>query len=203
MSDFISENWVAIISLIVAVFGGAPGIISIVNYFRDKSKLHFYIQHTITGSMSDSVTKTKRVFILFSGILSNKGSNPVLPAHFHLKLKEFKNVEFSRAPIIQSEYLGPIHVIHIQNPQQRDFNVLPLSVDRYHPLHGHFMFSSDKVPLEELTKDSKKRKYELRYADVSGKMKTCKIVDRSFSIDDQPVSFPKLGISIVPLKTHI
>jgi len=145
MNDFISEHWVAIISLIVAVFGGAPGIISIVNYFRDKSQLHFYIQHTVTGLIRDSATNTERVFILFSGILSNKGSNPVLPAHFHLHLKCSKLVEFSRTPITESEYPGPIHLINIQNPQQRDFNMLPISVDRNNPLHGHFMFASDQV----------------------------------------------------------
>jgi hypothetical protein len=60
--EFIQQNWVALSSLLVALVGGAPGIIAIINHFRQKSTFQYSLAGIIFGEFSTN----KSCMLLFS-----------------------------------------------------------------------------------------------------------------------------------------
>jgi hypothetical protein len=86
MLRFLVDNWLAILSMIVAIAGGVPGILAFIEYFKDKPGFAFIVANWITGEI-DGADHTRQPFIFLACTIANPGKQPLSPSHFELVLK--------------------------------------------------------------------------------------------------------------------
>ena len=64
MLRFLVDNWLAILSMIVAIAGGVPGILAFIEYFKDKPGFAFIVANWITGEIDAPITLDSHLFFL-------------------------------------------------------------------------------------------------------------------------------------------
>jgi len=84
-SNIFRKKWLQIITIIIAICGGFPGIISIIDYFRDRPILGFHPHAFLTGTVTLEDSNIP-VLIMF-GTVTNQGTKPLIPFRFYLKIK--------------------------------------------------------------------------------------------------------------------
>lgn len=78
------EKILPIIALLVAIFGGVPGIFVITNYFYTNRVVFGFNPEGIVGG---SFQQKKMQYIMLLGTVTNEGNKPLHPAYFDLKVK--------------------------------------------------------------------------------------------------------------------
>lgn len=196
--DFLKDNWIAILSLIVALIGGIPGIIAIINHQKNRPNFEFRLVNLITGLMAMQKRAEAPTMILLTGTVSNKGNTVLTPAHFELKAKiggvwfQFEKTLIPENATFDSEVQG----IKTDHPWKRDLQRFNGSVSTGMPIDGHLMFISHDVSLERLRGSSD---LEMRFicVDVFGKRHETDVKLELNAIKRGTV-YPKHGLKIKP-----
>lgn len=198
--DFFDENWLVLISLGIALIGGAPGVISVINHFQQDERLSFKITSFIIGEYTlNNPPERVRMFLL-SGSLSNKGLKPVSPDFFHLRIKiKNKWIEMQRMLLSENNVFQGDNVDYkFENLTKRDLHLFNQKIEYMEPIYGHFMFLTGDVPRDVL-KNEKNIKMKLTCNDVLGTVHKVDIIKANFIVE-QETYFPKLEMMIIPKK---
>ena len=86
--DFISKNWLAIISLLVALIGGILGFIAIINQRKNRPIFSFSPVYQASGQILHRPSGNLHSMVFLSGTASNEGTSPLSPAWFDLECKK-------------------------------------------------------------------------------------------------------------------
>ena len=195
---FLRKNWIAIVSLIIALIGGIPGILSVVNQIRERSILTFRLVNVITGVQMNEKTKEPNTMIFITGTASNEGSVAITPAYFELKgtLNE-KRVEFKKQLIPSNVIFNSEEQnIFVEDPSRNDLQRYSSTITKGMPLHGHLMFLAPNVGVDELRSNFDRLKLSLICVDVLGKQHKAPI--QLALHHGGGTVFPKHGVKILP-----
>lgn len=156
MNNFIEKNLIAIISLIIALFGGVPGFLHFLDFLKKRPKLDGELISVISG-LYDGVPC---VFMALT--LVNKGKTPIFPAWFDLEAKSKSSwIKFERVSIPAGlQFQSENQVILVEPEKILDLQKYEGSISIDNPLRGHLMFVSKDLILEEL-KSTKKFLFKL------------------------------------------
>lgn len=180
------------ITLFIAIFGGIPGIISLVIFLRKRIIFRFKLEGLMTGQF-----KNKNI-VLITGIITNKGAKPLTPATYDLSVmidKKWIKLEktvIPKDPVFESQ----THNIKFDKPEEKDLLKTKQSATSSSPVYGHLLFLTDKISIEVLRNE----KYDLKLVciDIFGKKYTAKISNNNINEISNPTSFPKHDIVVSP-----
>ncbi len=195
MIEFIKQNGVALSSLIIAIFGGAPGVIAIINHFRQKSTFEYSLAGIVFGEFSTN----RSCMLLFSGTVSNAGDKPLVPATFDLEVKIGKTWHKMNKVLIpeNSKFESSQQEITIDKPWENDLLKTKVAITQSTPAYGYLMFTNNNLKKEAITTSD--TTYKLICTDVFGKKYSRKFSKIDNNIQDG-LAFPKLGLTVQPKK---
>src|SRR6267142_5359170 len=88
-TNFLKKHWIAIITLSVALSGGVPGILSLVDHIDQKRVVSFDFFKVQPGTIDlseEDIGETKGCFLI-SGVIINAGERPLYPKAYRLQIK--------------------------------------------------------------------------------------------------------------------
>ena len=191
MEEFIEKNWVALISLLVALIGGAPGIIAIINHFRNRIVFDFKIEGITIGGINN------KAVILLTGTITNAGNKPLRPDTYNLEVKiDKKWFKLDKTVIPKKSILNSdSQKISIENLYENDLLKIDQSIISSSPVRGHLMFTTNKISLAKLRDEE----YTLKLIcfDIFNKKFQTKFPRPQYN-PNQPIKFPRHGMSVQP-----
>ena len=163
--EFIKQNWVALSSLLVAFLGGVPGIVAIVNNYRQKPIFRYLLAGITLGEFSTN----KSCMLLFSGTISNAGGKPLVLATFDLEVKIGKTWHKMTKILIpeNSRFESSQQEITIDKPWENDLQRTMTPITQSTPVYGHLMFTNHTLKKEAFGTIS--IMYKLICTDIFGK----------------------------------
>lgn len=187
MREFIAENLLALFSLFIAILGGFPGFITVINYFKGKASFSYLLQGVLTGKSLDENTS----MIMLSGIVSNHGKEPLIPNSFDLEIKiesKWKKMNKTLIPI-NTRFDSTIQNIQYDDPWEHDLQKIKAVITQSNPMYGHLMFiTNEQIPINLNTEfkliclDNFGRRYKYKFKN-----------DRN---NELSVVIPKFGITV-------
>ncbi|MFO7559884.1 MAG: hypothetical protein R6X10_13705 [Desulfobacterales bacterium] len=197
---FFKENWIAILSLIIALAGGIPGILAIVNQIKAHPVLSFQLVNIITGQQLNPITNQTTTMVLITGTASNEGDVAMTPAYFELAgTINNKKIEFEKT-LIQGnpKFYSEEQSISVDEPSKKDLQRYGGTISKGMPLYGHLMFLAHNISLDDLRSNLDRLKLSLIGVDVFGKRYRAPIQLYLHAKDDGGTEFPKHGLKIQP-----
>jgi hypothetical protein len=198
-NNYLRKYRIEIITIIIAVCGGIPGIISIVNYFRDRPILGFLPLGRLTGISSQD----NQPFLLVFGSVTNKGTKPLNPIRFYLKIKvngEWKFLHPDYIPDVNYVFDSDKEIIEVRE------NLSEINLEEWkdpilvgQPANGCLMFRIDKDTYNYL-KDKRSLEYRLICQDIYNNEYTYTSTMGPFDdyAEDQPKKILKYNIIRIP-----
>ena len=202
--EYLTKNWIAILSLVVALIGGIPGIISVLNYFKDKPILSYRLVNLITGAYLDESSGEEKTILFLTGTLSNEGSKVLTPAYFELKGSlDGEKLKFEKRLIPENVNFGSDRQsILATDPSKNDLQKFNSTISTGIPLHGYLLFYTSDIALDKLQKNLEKLKLILVCIDVFEKKYKVSI---NLQLNNGGgVEYPKHGLKITtkPYSSH-
>lgn len=194
MTEFIEQNLIALISLLIALFGGAPGTIAIVKYFREKSFFKFSLTSTVIGNLPNG----KNLMLLLSGTISNSGGRALVPSYFNLEIKindVWKKMTKTVIPK-NAKFESDTQDINIKEPWEADLQKKQVVVTRDNAVYGHLMFFSNDLKKEDILKNN--LEFKLICTDIHGKNYVSYFFSKLDFNAEGGVAYPKHGIEVQP-----
>ena len=194
--EFLKENWIVIVSVVIALIGGVPGVISIVDYFKNKPILSYRLVNIITGAFFDEASGKEKTMLFLTGTISNQGSSVLTPAYFELKGSlDYQTLNFEKQLIPETiDFGSEKQSILVTDPSKNDLQKFNSTVSTGMPLYGHLLFYTYDIGLARLQDDIKNLKLTLICIDVFGKKHKVPI-HLQLKIGDDKV-YPKHGVEI-------
>lgn len=195
MWDFLKENWISVLALIVAFLGGVPGVISVVNYCRNRPIFGFEPSGILTGTIASN----NRDILMLFGTVTNAGTKPLHPKAFNLKVKaegkwtSLQRMVTPKTCVFNSER----QKIEVKEPSKMDLQEWSRPITTEEPARGNLMFISDELDVKSL-KDSDKITFQLTCVDIFKKKHTVTITYGPFANINEPVKLIKHGVSFGP-----
>ena len=196
--EFLRNNWLAIISLLVALIGGVPGVIAVINQRKNRPIFRFDLVNVITGEMPKKPSGDVHTMILLTGTASNEGNSVLSPAYFELECKvDGTWIKFEKTLIPEdAQFQSDVQDIQLASAWRRDLQRFSSTVTRGMPLNGHLMFISPNVPLVKV-RNKPDLQLKLTCWDIFGKEHVTPIVLSSNAIGAGAM-YPKHGLKITP-----
>lgn len=169
MLDFIRVNWLALISLCVALIGGAPGVVAVLNEWKSRPKLSAYLHHLIPIHANDVWGGSLAGLILHVAI-GNKGKEPLVPLAFQLECKiNGKWIPFEASSIPEGFTIsGAGWQYKYTNVDKNDIQKRQAAITREIPIYGFFSFVSKEIGFEELNNIFVRMPIKLKCTDLFG-----------------------------------
>lgn len=199
MTEYLIDNWLALLSFIIALLGGVPGILSAISHFKNKPKFHYDLANIIMGEIGTDESDIRNSMLLLSGTVANEGPQPLSPKHFELSIningqwKLFDRILIPEGPQFSSD----VQDIQISEPWKRDLQKYSGAINRGVPIHGFLMFISKDMSLEEIREliDSNLHPLKITCIDIYNKKYDFELKPESFKIEDSAI-YPKHGVSV-------
>ena len=86
IKHFIRNHFFSILTLLMAVVGGLPGILSTFSFLNDRPGFTFIPQIKSCGEIQNIVDGHTHTVVMVSGVVSNPGTKPLSPHEFILEL---------------------------------------------------------------------------------------------------------------------
>ena len=150
MTDFLLTNWLALLSLVVALIGGVPGIIAVLEHMRRGPEFGVTVPNFVTGEqLADG---TRRTMILLTLTIWNRGETPIAPAVFDLDVKmKGRWIRFDRSLIPdEAKFQGERQQILAPISPASDLQRFKGSITREQPAYGYLMFVTDRIARDQL-----------------------------------------------------
>ena len=147
---FIAENWVALTSLVVAIVGGVPGVLAVVQHLGRRPRLRARLEGVTTGTITQDARDTG--MILLTVTLSNEGEGALTPAIFELQVKDGGRWWRLRPMLIPEavRFNSAIQDIKLEDGTAKDLQRVTASIGQGLPLRGHLLFISPELTAEQL-----------------------------------------------------
>jgi hypothetical protein len=165
-----NKNWISIIALIVAIFGGVPGIFAITNYFyTNRVIFRFLVEAIVSGEFVTNNTEN-RTFLMLVGAATNKGNKPLNPARFDLKVRiKDKWIPFERTIIPPDDMFNQskdnIRNFEIKDAAKNDLQEWSRPITLEEPARGNLLFTSRELNIESI-RDRNDITFQLTCRDV-------------------------------------
>jgi hypothetical protein len=176
--EFLKNNWLAILSIIIALTGGVPGLITIYrNFIKDRPILTYTLVNIITGSELNKLTNEERTMIFLVGTLSNAGNGLLTPGYFGLKgTINKKKLRLVKEIIRNDMYFDSESMnISLRNPAENDLQRFNSAISKGTPVAGNLLFLTSDITLDELTRNLNELELVLICVDIFGKAHKCPI----------------------------
>lgn len=152
--SFLEQNWIALVSVIIALTGGIPGVIATVRHFTERPKLHCLLKNVISGA-TQSYGDTEAVLLWLTVTVTNERLAPLVPERFLLQVLIRGKWRPCRAAIIYDDDGDKFRNLNFEirfnrSPKEQDLQQLTHTITRDVPAHGHLKFLLDNVPLHEI-----------------------------------------------------
>jgi hypothetical protein len=162
---FFTSNWVALLSLIIALLGGVPGIIKVIELSRRAPSFGATVVNYIIG---EAVTGEKSKVMLFLTLsVWNRGERPLIPVSFDLDVRKGSPWIRLDRTLIQSgvKFYSDKQDIQTEAGPQSDLQRTTSRISLDEPAYGHLMFLTDQLIKKELA-ESVRRQVRLSCTDV-------------------------------------
>lgn len=169
MLDLLRDNWIALVSLSVALVGGVPGIIAVINEWRARPNLAAYLSNIVVIKADDVWGETRAGFILFLAI-GNKGKEPLVPLSYKMECQiggKWLLFEYLSLPE-GYEVNGPDWKYKFVNVAENDIRIQRRTISRELPVHGFLAFASKETTIEELVSVYLRMPIKLKCVDIFG-----------------------------------
>lgn len=198
MMSFFRQNWVATTALLVALFGGVPGVLSIINQRKNRQIFTFHEKSVLFGTVVGEEVESASIFII--GTASNKGKEPLTPDGFGLRVK-YKGtwIPFQARLIFKGFNLESTdYDFEVDAFYEDDLQKFSGIISTAEPVRGFLWFTSSEISQKELLED-KSLKFQITCFDIYGKKHeiTFRPSAKSFKGTRQYV---KHGFKATPLK---
>lgn len=196
-SSFVARNWLTIASLVIALFGGLPGLIKLYESVFEKPALRAELPNLVSGNISFDGGKTELTYFLMPLVIANSGRRPVSPGRF------IGEAEYSGRWIRLEAHAVPRHtefgsITHSINvaPDARDLQD-PIGVlSENEEKEGLLMFVTDSIPLTEFRAQAEHH-FRLRTSDAQGRKYTLDLNYVPGAVS-RPMKIPGTGLSTQP-----
>jgi hypothetical protein len=195
--EFFKNNWIAMLSLVIALIGGVPGIISVANYFKNRPILSYSLVNLITGVLLDETTGKEMTIVFLTGTISNEGPVTLTPAYFELEGNlGTKILNFEKRLIPEKINFGSEKQnILVTDPSKNDLQKFNSTFSNGMPLYGHLLFYTCDVGLNELRSNLNSLKLTLICVDVFGKKHKAPVL---LALNTKGnMEYPKHGLKIL------
>ena len=162
------EKISSIITLLIAIFGGIPGLFIIKNYLHTPRVIfEFKLEAFPYGVFPPEYGGAK--FLMLVGTVTNRGDKPLIPKTFDLKIKiadKWISLEKTVIPpddAFKQSQQGE-QVVIIESAADKDLLKYNRPITREEPAYGNLLFTSDNINIEDLKKsmnDSNSITFEL------------------------------------------
>jgi len=170
---FLSKYWFQIITIIIAICGGFPGIINIVKYFHNKPIFGFEPNGLIWGELPQEDVNIP--FLVLFGTVTNQGDKPLNPRFFDMKIRDkgkwFALERYSLPVDANCEFHSETQLIIAKDLAKIDLQEWKEPILIGQPARGCLMFFSKDIDIQEL-KDSNSLTYQLKCMDIFNKTYT-------------------------------
>jgi len=152
MGDFLQHNGLALLSLVIALTGGVPGMLSFVEYRRKRPKLAAGVANITYGIVGKGSGSSPPAMVFLTLTVGNDGELPLNPYAFDLELRHGgKRVSFMRQLIPADLSLqSSVQRIVVHDPASRDLQRFRGSITRADPVAGYLLFFTTLVSRDEL-----------------------------------------------------
>lgn len=190
---FLQQHWIALLSLLVALIGGVPGIIAVVDHLRKRPIFRFTLVNVITGR---DAAKDQTI-VLLTGTATNEGNKPLTPALFELRVRSHRAwLTFDKALIPEgARFSSDTQSITVADPSKHDLQRLSASISPETPLYGHLLFVSSAVSLDAL-RSQESPDWRLTCVDVFDRRHEARL--QLPKDDGRGLVFPKHGVTVSP-----
>ena len=185
------NNWLAILSLAVALIGAIPGIVALVTLSRDRPGFHASLSNFINGMCENGGGQTQ-VFVLLALTLANPKRHPLLPCRFELVLRLADRLVPCIAQLVPDgvQFNSMNQRIEILEPWKSDLQRFTGAITPNCVLNGFLFFNTpDGLTQQELSTDNIIA-FELTCIDAFGVRFTSEIIP-NFNTNDQKTVYPK------------
>jgi len=196
--NFLTKYWVQILTLLIAVSGGIPGMISISNYMQSRPKFGFEPEGILRGELPP-YNKTAH-FIMLIGTVTNSGNKPLNPKGFSLEIKVDDKWMPLRAMAIPETFIfgSEEQNIDIKEPSRMDLQERKEPILIGEPARGCLLFESNEL-IETTLEENNSITFRLTCVDIFNRNYAFTAA-RPFGEIDQQVKYPKFGITVGPKK---
>ncbi|CAN5515239.1 hypothetical protein BH18VER1_BH18VER1_01370 [soil metagenome] len=168
MAHFFEINFFALLSLAVALVGGVPGMVALLDKWRRSPKFGVTVPNFIIGErVADGV---RQAVILLTATIWNAGETPIYPEAFDLELKfDGRWIQFDRCLIPENAtFQEQIQLILAPALAASDLQRCKQSISCEMPGHGYLMFVTNRLPIEFL-REVDRVPVRITCRDVSGR----------------------------------
>lgn len=193
---FIAENWIALLSLLVAAIGGVPGIVSILQHRRRRPTMTATLANTIIGTTRFTSDGPEYTHVILALTLANAGEAPLTPGVFDLEVRHADRwLRFERRLIPEQLVLkSDQQEISAPDIGKRDLQRCGASISQGTPAHGYLFFVTDKISLAEMS-DLRPWRFRLICKDVFNR-KHVRELTRSFQTISRPTEYARHGLTV-------
>lgn len=197
MWDFLKENWISITALTIALSGGIPGIISIVNYFHNRPIFGFEPHGILTGTLASD--NSERNILMLFGTVTNAGTKPLNPKSFGLKVQagdkwvSLRKMAIPETCVFNSER----QKIKIKEPSKINLQEWKRPILIGEPARGCLLFESNELVNETLT-DNNSMTFELICVDIFNKEYTFTTTYGPFADFKENIKLLKYDVTFGP-----
>ena len=198
MTSFIQEHWLALVSLIVALIGGVPGIVTVIQEWRSRPKLAAYLHHLIPLNTTNVLGESFTGLILHIAI-GNKGKEPLVPLVFQLECKIRGTwFSFQTASIPEGfKVSGPDVQYSYTNVEENDIQKRQKSITRESPVNGYLFFVSKEINFDDLQTVFMRMPIKLKCRDLFGQVYEFILNDDLVNTAQlSPIHFSKNGVKV-------
>lgn len=143
MLQFVQTNWLALLSLVIALVGGVRGLIDIANEMRSHPRMSAYLRHLTPISTQDTSGRPC-VGLILELTIGNRGRDALVPLAFQLKCKiGDKWLPFTRGTVPEGFALNLNGSIQkFNNVEETDIGRFAHAIKRENPAIGFLVFST-------------------------------------------------------------
>jgi len=170
---WLAESRIALIfsglSMLAMLFGGVPGIISLLSFRSSQPKFIFTSYAKGTGELPPD-----KSVIIISGAISNSGSIPISPFQFDLDVQiEGRWTRFDKTALPDIPFLELTDVytntpMIYENPSAKDLSRFMGTIQNGQKIAGNLAFTSRKYTIHALRAEPYPLKLKLTCKDVNG-----------------------------------
>lgn len=193
MVNYSKNNWIVLTTLLIALVGGIPGIVTIVKFLEERPTFIVTCQFRIVGEMVQSDKHYPTLCLPLT--IANRSEIPLSPAMFNCFVRH-KNKWIHLENVLIPENLifhSKEQAMDIRDPYKADLQKFKGSIERDKPQYGYLMFRSTALDIDTL---HSVKTIKLACQDVYNKKykAVLNFTGPSKFIKGEPIVFPKHGV---------
>lgn len=196
-------GWVDIVSLTIALVGGIPGIVTVVDRLRTRAKFRAFVQAWTVGVDTSIEPGVEYTMMLLTVTLTNAGKETLSPARFDFWC------ELDGRKVMFRSFLIPERLklysdeqnIELSTSAALDLQRVATPINHLAPVHGNLMFVTPHQLVDRFRARTEPIQSAIVCTDVLNRKHSAPVtLIRDGPAFDRPTSFPHQGLTVRPRK---